>query len=170
MAFEDLLGDTETDDLPVAAEELSPRHEMFCKNYVANGFNATQAYIAVGYSPNGAAQAASCLMSKNNVTARIKELTASTLKAADLTLENTLAQIAAVAQFDKRKLYNAEGGKIPIHLLDDKTAAALSHETKDDVVPFSKMSALEMSAKYLGAFEKDNSQRAPNLAIQVILE
>ena len=166
MANEDLVGD----DLVVADEKLSDRHELFCQTYVSNGRNATKAYIAVGYSENGADSSASRLLANAKIALRISELTAPIMQASALTLENTLKHIAAVAQFDKRKLFYPDGSRIPIHLLDETTAFALSHQTKEDVMPFSKMSALEMSMKYLGGFEKDNAQQRDNLVLQVVLE
>lgn len=89
------------------------------------------------------------------------------LKGNRITLENMLAQISAIAMFDKRKLYDADGNRIPVHLLDDETAAALSHFTKDDLVAYDKTKAVDMAMKFLGGYEKDNAQKQENLAIQV---
>lgn len=166
MANEDLVdGEKE-----VAVTKLSDRHELFCKTYVSNGFNATQAYIAVGYSPNGAQTSASQLLAQPHVTKRIQELKVPRFEQPVLTLEKTLAQVAAVGQFDRRKLYYADGTPIPVHLLDDATAAAISHENKEGLVPFNKLTAVEMAMKYFGAYEKDNAQKGENLAIQVVFE
>lgn len=167
VSNEDLVSEDVTD---LVETELSLRYESFCQHYVTNGFNATQAYISAGYSPNGAGVSAHALLKKSNVTRRIGQLMAPGLKARSVTLENTLSQIAAIANFDKRKLYDAEGKRIPIHLLDDETAAALSHFTKDDLVAYDKTKALDMSMKYLGAYEKDNLQKQENLQLQIILE
>lgn len=99
------------------------------------------------------------------------------LKANGVKLENMLAQISAVANFDPRKLYDAEGNRIPVHLLDDETAAAVARinagvigNVHGDVIPYDKMKAVDMAMKHLGAYEKDNLQKAENLALQIILE
>lgn len=99
---------------------------------------------------------------------------APSLKKQGVDLEEMLAQIAAVAKFDQRKLYDADGNRIPVHLLDDETAAAIARinqgvvgQVHGDVVPYDKMKAVDMAMKYLGAYEKDNRQKADNLAIQV---
>ena len=170
MANEDLVDDTNAVDSVVETKTLSTRHELFCRTYVANGRNATQAYIAVGYSPDGAKSSASQLLADPTVTKRIAQLSGKVVEKVELTLEKTLQQIAAVAQFDQRKLFYPDGTLIPRHLLDDATSAAISHEGKNGVVPFNKLSAIDMSMKYLGGYEKDNSQKSNNLALQIILE
>jgi hypothetical protein len=171
MSNEDLVDHAVDDEQElVETKALSPRHELFCKTYVSNGGNATRAYIACGYSPDGAIQNASRLMTNDNVTKRIAELQGKVHQRTEMTLEKTLQEIAAVAQFDQRKLFYEDGTPVPRHLLDDDTSAAISHEGKNGIVPFNKLSALDMSMKYLGAYEKDNSQKSSNLAIQIILE
>ncbi len=170
MANEDLIAHQTDDHELVETQALSPRHELFCKTYVSNGGNATRAYIAVGYAPDDAKVSASRLLAKANVTKRIAELQGKVHQRAELTLEKTLQQIAAVAQFDQRKLFYEDGSPVPRHLLDDDTSAAISHEGKNGIVPFNKLAAIDMSMKYLGAYEKDNSQKSNNLALQIILE
>jgi phage terminase small subunit len=170
MAFEDLVGDLVEEDEIQIDHVLSDRHEAFCREYVTNGNFGAKAYITCGYSAATAGPASSRLLSNVTIKKRIAELTAPRLTASALTLENTLAQIAAISQFDKRKLFDESGKRIPVHLLDDKTAAAISHMGAHDLVPFDKLKALDMSAKYLGAYEKDNAQKAENLAIQIVLE
>lgn len=165
----DLVAEESTEIVEVE-KVLSDRHELFCQNYVTNGFNATQAYIAVGYESKNANVQASQLLAKRNVVLRIEELKVARLAFPELSLEKTLQQLAAITQFDQRKLFNADGTPIPMHLLDAATSAAISHIGKHGPVPFNKMSGLDMAMKYLGAFEKDNSQRAPNLALQIVYE
>jgi len=171
MSNEDLVDHAVDDEQElVETKALSPRHELFCKTYVSNGGNATRAYIAVGYSPDNANVHSSELVAKRNVKKRIAELQGKVHQRAELTLEKTLQQIAAISQFDQRRLFYEDGTPVPRHLLDDDTSAAISHEGKNGIVPFNKLSALDMAAKYFGAYEKDNSQKSNNLALQIILE
>jgi phage terminase small subunit len=75
---------------------------------------------------------------------------------------------------------------IPVHELDDETAAAIaSVEVREEfegqgegrkLVGYTKKirfwdkpAAINMAMKHLGLFERDNSQRRENLAIQVVL-
>lgn len=173
VSNEDLISEGNAADLVETDQELNNRQEAFCKLYVSNGFNGTQAYMSAGYSvtdPDVAKVCASQLLSKPNVTRRIATLMAPGLKAQGVTLEKMLGQISAIANFDKRKLYDAAGNRIPVHLLDDETAAALSHFTKDDLVAHDKSKAIDMAMKYLGAYEKDNLQKQENIALQIVLE
>lgn len=172
MANEDLISDDSTSDLVTVDQDLSLKVEAFCREYVLNGFNGTQAYlskVSPDISPEAARVGAHRLLQRDNVTRRIATLMAPGLKKNGVTLENMLAQISAIANFDKRKLYDADGNRIPVHLLDDETAAALSHFTKDDLVAYDKTKAVDMAMKYLGAYEKDNAQKQENLAIQIVL-
>ena len=166
MANEDLVGDVAIAE----TEKLSDRHELFCKTYVSNGRNGSKAYLAVGYQSENPNVRASQLLAKRNIQKRIAELGAPIFAKAQLTLEKTIEQIAAVSQFDQRKLFYPDGSTIPLHLLDDATAFAISHIGKEGPVPFSKMAGLDMAMKYLGAYEKDNLQKQENLALQIILE
>jgi len=49
------------------------RHERFCHEYIKDG-NATQAYLRVGYSKNGARQSAQRLLTNADIQERIAEL------------------------------------------------------------------------------------------------
>lgn len=51
----------------------NPRHEQFAQR-VAAGTNARAAYIAAGYSENGAAQSAARLLTNAKVRARVEEI------------------------------------------------------------------------------------------------
>lgn len=176
VSNEDLISEDVT-DLVAPEIDLNDRAEAFCRAYVTNGFNQRQAAISAGYSEVSAAVSANRLLKKDNVTRRIAMLMAPGLKAQGVTLENMLAQISAVANFDPRKLYDANGERIPVHLLDDETAAAVARvnagvigSVHGDVIPYDKMKAVDMAMKHLGAYEKDNLQKQENLQLQIILE
>ena len=149
------------------------RRERFARAYLENGCDGDKALAAVGYGKNATpsqrkAQSTQ-LLQHPDTRAALKRILEPAIKKSNLTIERTLMQIAAVAQFDKRKLYNEDGTRKHPSELDAETAAAISHIGKDDYVPFDKLKALDMSMKYLGAYEKDNSQKTPNLALQVVL-
>lgn len=170
MSNADLIGEEDGTDLVTTDQELNQRREAFCRYYVTNGFNGSAAARDAGYSEISAGVEACRLLKDANVTRRIATLMSPGLKKNGVTLENMLGQISAIANFDKRKLYDANGERIPVHLLDDETAAALSHFTKDDLVAYDKTKAVDMAMKYLGAYEKDNLQKQENLQIQIVLE
>jgi len=91
------------------------------------------------------------------------------LRRAGLDMDEMLAQIHAIATFDRRKLYHPDGTRKLFTELDAKTAAAISHMGPNDFQPFNKLQAIDMAMKHLGGFEKDNDQRRENLSINVTL-
>lgn len=104
-----------------------------------------------------------------------RDITASTqrgLEAADLSVERTLRELARIAFADPRKLFRPNGEPIPVHELDDDTAAAVasmevdqSGKTKVRLHP--KNDALASALRHLGLFERDNRQNGTNLALQI---
>jgi phage terminase small subunit len=109
---------------------------MFCLAYVANKGNATQAYITVGFSPNGADRAAHKLMRSAEVVRRIEELKADAWRRMHMNASETLARIAMTARADVRQLFDSTGQFRPINELDDATAqavAGIETETRFDM-------------------------------------
>lgn len=111
--------------------------------------------------------------------AYLREKTDAVAEAADITQDRVLREIGRIGLFDGRKLFRADGNPIPIHELDDDTAAAIAgvkvrremssdgDEELSTVIEYKiadKNSALEKLMKYLGAYEKDNRQKHESLA------
>lgn len=109
---------------------------------------------------------------------------------ADITQERVLREIGRIGFFDARKLLDGEGRPIPIHDLDDDTAAAIAglkvrtvfDEGKDGQMATiteyklaDKNTSLEKLMRYLGAYEKDNKQKGmlselPRETLQLIAD
>lgn len=75
---------------------LTDQQDRFCQEYVANGGNATKAYIAAGYSPTGADGAASRLLGNVSVKERVKELQASVAERLGITQEYLLSHLKGI--------------------------------------------------------------------------
>ena len=111
----------------------NPRQDLFCHTFLSNGYNATQAAIAAGYSERTAANIGYTLFHKNkNVSLRLRAIIEEQSTAAGLTNERILKGLMAIA-FDP--------------------AATDKDRTK----------ALETLAKYRGMFALDNAQGATAL-------
>jgi phage terminase small subunit len=52
-------------------KKLTMKQEAFCKYYMTNGFNATQAAISAGYSENGAKVTGCNLLTNINVKKKL---------------------------------------------------------------------------------------------------
>src|SRR5262245_4908607 len=158
------------------ATALTAKQESFAVA-VAKGSNASDAYRAVYSAGRMTAKSineeASHLLANPKVASRVAELRVPAVKAARLEIEETLSQLVCVLRSDARRLFRADGSLIPVHELDDTTAAAISSIELDEqgrprkIRLWSKTDAIDKAMKHLGAFERDNRQRAPNLALQV---
>lgn len=152
------------------------RRALFAEAYIANGGNATDAAIKAGFSPRSAKQRGFELVKDRDFFATIERRRSEVLAQFRLTTERTIQELARIAYFDPRKLFNADGSPKPINDLDDDTAAALAGldvleefdgTGKDRVfVGYTKkyriagkVEAIAIAMKHLGLFEKDNQQR-----------
>lgn len=105
---------------------LTPKQSQFVAEYIANGMNATKAAIAAGYSAKTAQEQGSRLLSNVMVSAAIEEKTNRILGKLEITAEKVLQEIAKMAFLDPRRLFASDGSLVPIHELDDHTAASVA--------------------------------------------
>lgn len=160
------------------AAELTLRQRKFVDEYCVD-LNATAAYIRAGYSARGhaAESAASRLLSNVEVQSAIAQKQKELAGKCDVTAEKVIREVAALAFSDVRKFFKSDGSLIPIHELDDATAAAIASIEIDEIKVgcavvgqtkkikvWDKNSAQERLCKHLGLFREDNSQKpAANL-------
>lgn len=156
------------------------RRRLFVEAMLTNGGNKRQAAIAAGYKEGRAADKAAERMSHD--VAVIRELEARRAEVLEVAQQNTgmtveriLREVARLAMFDVRKLYDEAGNLKPVHLLDDDTAAAIASVEVDEIKVegvyigntkklkvFDKNSALEKAMKHLGQYDLDNEQKRPS--------
>jgi phage terminase small subunit len=151
---------------------LNQQQQAFVQEYLKDR-NATQAAIRAGYSKATARQIGARLLRHVHIKDACEEAQKQHLARIQaetgITLERTLKEIARLAFFDARKLYDADGKPIPINLLDDDTAAAIAGlkvVTKGnadmgfgEITEYKvseKKGALDMLMKNLGGYEADN--------------
>jgi phage terminase small subunit len=107
------------------AKELTQKQRVFVAQYLIDG-NATRAAIAAGYSKKTAQMQGSRLLTNVMVAAEIDKKTEKLLDKLDITADRVLSEIAKLAFFDPRKLFNSDGSPKQILELDDDTAAAIA--------------------------------------------
>jgi phage terminase small subunit len=104
---------------------------------------------------------------------RLAELAQESAKRADFNEDRVLKEVAAIALFDPRKLFNDDGQPKQISELDDATAAAISSiktvktGEESSVVEYKvndKNQALEKLMRHLGLYQQDNEQQNTSLA------
>lgn len=169
----------------VAVRTRGAKEALFVAEYLKDR-NGTQAAIRAGYSPKTAHQTAYELLRKPEIAARIRENAESVAAIAGLTVERTLREVARIAYFDPRKLFNKDGQPLQLHELDDDTAAAIQGvEVLEEwegsgadrrlvglVKKYKvadKNSALDKAMKHLGQYETDNKQSNPVDAMASLL-
>lgn len=162
------------------------RASLFVEAYIANGGNATEAAIAVGYSPRSAGNQGGRMMKNDEVRAGIETRQSELRSQFKLTTENVLRNMAQALFFDPRKLYNEDGSLKRVIDLDEDTAMALAGlevvemeggmavggEGGVQHVPMytkklkwlDKNAAREQANKHLGHYERDNEQLANAVA------
>lgn len=104
---------------------LTTKQERFVEEYIVD-WNATRAATAAGYSEKTAYRSGSDLLQNP----RVQEALAAALKAqqkrTQITADRVLQEVARVAFFDIRKIFNEDGTLKRVHELDDDTAAAIA--------------------------------------------
>ncbi|MGD1082911.1 MAG: terminase small subunit [Candidatus Sulfotelmatobacter sp.] len=106
----------------------TPSHErrkLFVAEYLTD-LNATRAAIAAGYSSKTAGQQGSRLLKNVKVVAEIAAKTKARTSRLEIRADNVLQELAKLAFFDPRKLFNPDGTAKQITELDDDTAAGVA--------------------------------------------
>lgn len=124
---------------------------------------------------------ASKLAKVPEVRQRVEDLREMARASHDVSIERIVEELARLAFFDARKLFGVDGELLPLSDLDPATVAAVAgfevREEKDSrgkVIGHVKKVKLaerganvERLARLLGHFEKDNRQKAPDVAAAV---
>lgn len=166
---------------------MTPKQAKFAAEYLKD-FNATQAAIRAGYAEKSAGVEGHRLLKHPNVAALIapkrEEAVIERAEAINrmvLSAERTRLEIARIAYFDPRRMFDKDGRPLPLHELDDDTAAVIAgldvleeyagvgderrlvgHVKKWKLAD--KNAALEKAAKIIGLYEEDNKQKVDPLA------
>jgi phage terminase small subunit len=167
-----------TPDASRGDDGMTERKRAFVAEYLRSN-NGTQSAIKAGYSAKTAQQASSRLLKdvviRTAITAHQAAVIEKVQNEAGISLERTLREIARLAYFDPRRMFDAKGNPLAIHDLDDDTAAAVAgldvleewegsgqdrvligHVKKWKLAD--KKGALDMLMKHLGGYKADNKQ------------
>ena len=155
---------------------LTAKQERFCNEYLID-LNGKQAAIRAGFSAKTAMEQASRLLSNVKVSERIQELQQKRQKRTDITADKVIIELAKIAFFDIRKIFDDNGNLISPHDLEDEVACAIasiktriekSGPDKEDWAEIKeyrandKLRALEMLARHFGIFAKENDDPSDN--------
>ncbi|MGC9199562.1 MAG: terminase small subunit [Acidobacteriaceae bacterium] len=164
------------EDLRAEFEALPLRQQMFVREYLSNGFNCAQALRAVGYSESSATRHAA-RFTRNPTIARIVTRQAGRAMARrEITAERVLDEMAKVAFFDPRRIFDAKGGLLAPGEIGDEEAAAIAgldvRQTQDGselkkIKLADKTKSLEMLGRYLRLFQ-DRVEHSGAVGVQLI--
>jgi phage terminase small subunit len=160
--------------------KLTVRERLFVEA-VIEGKNQTQAYIAAGYSPTGAAQNASRLMSKDNVAAALQAGLGDAKRRHVKTVDDIVDRLSLLAFTGMSAFVSVnEGGDLCVNTANVTpaqidTLAEVTIETyiegvgdeartvkKVKIKPYDQMKALELLGKHLGLFKEGPNNVPPN--------
>lgn len=120
------------------AGKLNPRQAIFYGEYIKDG-NGTRAAIAAGFPESSAHVAAARLLKNRKIAAAIEAWRQRQQEKLEITAERVLQELQKLATFDPGNLYDKEGQRIPVHLLDDVTRAAVAAVEDETVEAGSKI-------------------------------
>lgn len=143
---------------------LTQKQEAFARNYVANGFNATQAAISAGYSEDTARSEGSRLLTNVDIQKRIAELQSETVAKSKIGAEEIYEFASRAAFFDIGEVLEMD--ETGVYFKDGKKLSDLSVELRqlvqtvrskptkfgivNEVIFVDKMKNLEMLARFNG--------------------
>ena len=104
---------------------MTPKQAAFVQHYLIDQ-NATQAAVRAGYSVKTAYSIGEENLRKPEIRAAIDAAMSDTAARLGITAERVMRERSRLAFFDPRRLFASNGEPIPIHELDDDTAAALA--------------------------------------------
>lgn len=140
---------------------LTDKQSAFVREYMVD-LNATQAAIRAGYSPDTAGAIGWENLQKPEIAAEVAEAMEARGRRTEADADRVSRELARAGFVDPRKLFDADGRLLPVHLLDDDTAAAIASydvavsadgKTTTKVRFVSKLSALELLGRHLGMFK-----------------
>lgn len=118
---------------------MTPKEAKFYGEYIKDE-NASRAARFIGASESSASVIGSRMLRNVRVAAAIKDWKARQLCRFELTAEMVLNEMRKLAFYDAGNLYDSDGNRIPVHLLDDVTRAAVC-DVEDETTEATKLEA-----------------------------
>lgn len=150
--------------------KLTHMQETFCLEYIID-FHATNAALRAGCKPKSAASTASQWLTMPKIQAKLTELQAETSKISGISAKRLLQEIARVAFFDPKDMYNSEGQLKKVSEMPPHVRAMVAGVEEIEmpggvgllkkVKLWEKPKAFEQLMKHLGLYELDNNQKKP---------
>ena len=105
--------------------ELTPKQQMFVAEYLVD-LNATQAAIRAGYSKHTAKSVGHENLTKPYIAEAVQLAQAERAQRVEVSQDVVLKELLKLALSDVRGLFDDNGRLLPVHMLPDNIAAAVS--------------------------------------------
>lgn len=109
----------------MAGGELSEKQESFCREYIVD-FNANAAALRAGYAESSARQQGCKLLTNDNISDRISELSKKVVKKHDVTIERIIQEYSNIAFLDPIEVFKEDGSLKPLADMTESARRALS--------------------------------------------
>lgn len=130
------------------------KYEAFAQHYAANR-NAAAAAKAAGSESATPDRIGYELLERPEIRARVAEITKRALDAADVTGQRVMIELARVAFGDVRKVFNGAGELLPVHEIDDDTAACISGIEFEDITRGAGRNAVVVRVGKIKRYDKN---------------
>ena len=165
-------------------EALTEKEEAYCQAYVRVK-NKTEAYISAFNTSKMKRETinrkAFEVHEKPRVTARIRQLLADIEEETKIDVAELVKTLASMVRFDIGEFYDENGCLKSVHQMSLTARQMISHiesqesynskgefiGTTKKIRNISKLDAIEKLMKHLGAYEKDNKQKAHETKIMI---
>lgn len=151
--------------------KLTAKQLIFCKEYLIDK-NATRASVEAGYSKKTAEVQGSRMLRNVKVKEYIDTELEKMMNKLDISADRVMQELANIAFFDIRNIFDSNDNIQQIKDLDESTARAIGSvkfkQEKTDGENFAetmevkandKLRALDMLMKNMGMYESDNKQK-----------
>ena len=164
------------DELREEFATLPLRQQIFVTEYLSNGCNAARAARAAGYSETSATHHAARIARNQKISRILSEQAGRSMARCEITAERVLDEMAKLAFFDPRRIFDANGGLLPPSQMGDEEAAAIAgldlRQMQDGsemkkIKLADKAKALEMLGRYLRLFT-ERVEHTGSLGVQLI--
>lgn len=165
-------------------QKLTPKQEAYCQAY-RRAKNKTEAYIEAFDTQNMKRETinrkAVELHEKPHITARLRQLFDELEEASKMDVAELVKTLSQMVRFDMGEFYDENGCLKNVHQMSLIARQMISHAesqesynskgefvgTTKKIRSISKLDAIEKLMKHLGAYEKDNAQKKPEITIDL---
>lgn len=146
--------------------ELTPKQEMFCREYLTGRLNATEAAIKAGYSRRSAKVTASRLLSNANLRLRISEVRKVAAEETQLSFVRVLQELKSLAFSNIADCFSTWTRMKPLATVSENarrsirtiTVIEYKGQTFSQVRFHNKQSALDLICRLLGYYSSDKRE------------